>query len=374
MDSVCVAQPLTLVLGNAGVPVRVEPKLGDAAPEAVAASALCDAGCVPVACIVTDADASNDAVASGALTLGANEGDWRGDFVTTLLGVNRVVADAEPEMESTADERALTDPGALRDARRVICAVADAAGDGDAESDSDALDDARDDAVDDTLARDAVARDDADANDAEPERVAILAVDVAETRADVDALAAALRTCVVVCAPDAKAAVVVDALADFMLVARADGDAGGETEPVTVTDGDVRADLLSDAASVARELLDTDAVTVVDASRELLVDGDAVKETVPTTEGVPAFTDAVEHADTGGDRETDAVREGDAVVRAEFDSDVRADADLLAGAVLLTLEQTDIDVVCDGDAVRPVDLVVDGDALPVFSLDSVFPV
>ncbi len=112
----------------------------------------------------------------------------------------------------------------------------------------------------------------------------------------------------------------------------------------------------------------------MDGARELLVDDDAVDDTVPMTDGVPTFTDAVEHADTRGDRETDDVRGGDAVVLADFDSDVRADVDLLVSAVLLALTHTDGVGVCDGETLRPVDRVVDGDALAVFSLDGVLPV
>lgn len=176
------------------------------------------------------------------------------------------------------------------------------------------------------------------------------------------------------CSPDVAAALDVDALAEFASDARADGDEERVIMRVAVSAAEVRADSVVDAASVACALVDADAVTVEDGPRERLIEGDAVKDAVTRAERLPPSRDAVEHAETGGDRETDVVRGGDAVVRADFDSDLRADADRVGRGVLLTVAHVDGVVVRDGDAVMTGDFVVDGDALAVFSLDGVRPV
>ena len=138
IDSVRVVRPLTLTLGKMGVPVSDAALLGDTVLERVAAAAVRVAGCVRVDCIVSDPEPPTDAVASGALALGAVDGDSRGDVVATLVSVAGD-ADAEPDAESTAVGRALSEPGAVRDASRLLCAVVDAAGDVDADGDSDGL-------------------------------------------------------------------------------------------------------------------------------------------------------------------------------------------------------------------------------------------
>ena len=114
-------------------------------------------------------------------------------------------------------------------------------------------------------------------------------------------------------------------------------------------------------------------MTVVDGSRERLIEGDAVKDAVTSAERLPPSRDTVEHAETGGERVTDVVRDGDAVRRAEFESDVRVEADLLAGAVLLTVAHVDGVVVRDEETVGAVVFVVDGEPLDVASLDRVRP-
>lgn len=138
IDIVLVARPLTLTLGKMGVPVSDAALLGDTPLERVNTAALRVAGCVRVDCIVSDAELSSDAVASGALKLGAADGDSRGDVVATPVSVAGD-ADAEPDAVSTAVGRALREPDADGDASRLLCTVVDAARDVDADGDSDEL-------------------------------------------------------------------------------------------------------------------------------------------------------------------------------------------------------------------------------------------